>query len=214
MGEGSWELHEVAVIQARVVGRRLQQQGDDLSGLESPGLGVGGVGRPQAAAFTGTEAPFESLGAGKGKPGPTWCPGPEEVPCARVSQFRAFCSFSHISFIHPPPPRDESFHECLWGGMSHVQRGMGGRQKKPIQEWITRKRNGGTYLPSAGRGRPTCPPASGQQPVWVSWVEAGSQIAAWGPWREGGGRETETTAAMFTAGRNSQELRLPQVREV
>lgn len=151
MGEGSWELHEVAVIQARVVGRRLQQQGDDLSGLESPGLGVGGVGRPQAAAFTGTEAPFESLGAGKGKPGPTWCPGPEEVPCARVSQFRAFCSFSHISFIHPPPPRDESFHECLWGGgMSHVQRGMGGEAEKAnprVDHQETQWRN----LPPFGR---------------------------------------------------------------
>lgn len=74
------------------------------AGLKSPGLGVGGVGRPRAAAFTGTEAPFESLGAGKGKLGPTWCPGPEEVPCARVSQFRAFLLLSPTSTSFPAAP--------------------------------------------------------------------------------------------------------------
>jgi hypothetical protein len=211
MGEGSWELHEVAVIQARVVGRRLQQQGDDQSGLESPGLVVGGVGRPQADAFTETEAPFESLGAGKGKLGPTWCPGPEEVPCALVSRFRAFCSFSHITFI-PRRPGTKAFTSDCKGVSSPV--GWGGSRKSQSQSRSPRKRNGGTYLPSAGRERPTCPPASGQQPVWVSWAEAGSQTAASGPWREGDDRETEPRALMFTAGRNSQELRRPQVREI
>lgn len=151
MGEGSWELHEVAVIQARVVGRRLQQQGDDQSGLESPGLVVGGVGRPQADAFTETEAPFESLGAGKGKLGPTWCPGPEEVPCALVSRFRAFCSFSHITFI-PRRPGTKAFTSDCKGVSSPV--GWGGAEK--ANHRVDHQGNAMeelTSLRQAGRGR-------------------------------------------------------------
>jgi hypothetical protein len=62
------------------------------------------------------------------------------------------------------------------------------------------------FYPSAGWERPTFPPASGQQPVWVSWAEAGSQTADSGPWPEGGDQKTEPRALMFTAGKNSQEL--------
>jgi len=183
------------------------------AGLKSPGLGVGGVGRPRAAAFTGTEAPFESLGAGKDKLGPTWCPGPEEVPCARVSQFRAFLLLSPTSTSFPAAPA-RKLSRVFVRVSSPEGFGEGGGRKRQPQTRSPRKRNGGTYLPSAGRERPTCPPASGQQRVWVSWAEAGSQIAASGPWREGGGQETEARALMFTVGGNSQELRRPQVPEI
>lgn len=47
MGEGSWEPHEVAVIQARVVGGGCSNRETNLRGLEPPSLGVGGMGKSQ-----------------------------------------------------------------------------------------------------------------------------------------------------------------------
>lgn len=108
------------------------------------------MGRPEASAFAGTEAPFESLGAGKGKLGPTWCPGLEEVPYARVSQFRAFSSSSHISFI-PRRPGTKAFTSVCGDLISKgMGGGAGGRQKRPITESITKERQW-RNLPPFGR---------------------------------------------------------------
>lgn len=96
--------------------------------------------------------------------------------------------------------------------MSHLQKDRWRAEKSQTRSRSPRKRNGGTYLLPAGRERPTRSPASGQEPVWVSWAEAGSQIAVSGPWHEGGGLKPEGRDPMFTAGRNSQELRRPRSR--
>lgn len=85
-------------------------------------------------ASTRAEAPHESLGVGKSKLGTTWCLGPEEVPCARVPQSRAFRSFSHIRLI-PRRPELRAFRESLWG--SYLQKDWG--REKPVTESISKE---------------------------------------------------------------------------
>lgn len=132
MGEGSWEPHEVAVIQAGVVGWRLHQQGDrpgrarDLQ--DSASEGRGGLESGGWCTRSCRSSPGGSLGAGKSELDPTWCHGPEEVPSARASRSRAFCSRSYVCLTTPRAPRAESLSGdfvCVWGGGSHLQKDRG-----------------------------------------------------------------------------------------
>lgn len=195
-------------------GRPAPARGRHLSGLESPRLGVGGAGRPQLLALPGQKPHLRVWGLGRASWVPRGVPGRRKSP-VHGSPSSALSHSSPTSASFPAAPGRKLSLVFVgisspkgWGG------GAGGNRKSQSQSRSPRKRNGGTYLPSAGPERPSCPPASRRQPVWVSWAEAGSQFAASGPWREGGGRETEARAPMFTAGRNSQELRRPQVREI
>lgn len=174
--------------------------------------GLEGWGGLELLHVPGQKPRFRVWGLGKASWVPRGVPDRRKSPAHGSPSSALFTSFSHTSFL-PRRPGTKAFMSVCEGLIPRGIGGWGGRKSQP-QTRSPRKRNGGTYLPSAGRERPTCPPASGQQRVWASWAEAGSRIAASGPWREGGGQETEAGALVFTAGGNSPGLRRPQVREI